>query len=147
MNLALISLISIPLDSIIADLNPCIILSSNKPTKELQLADVGVQLDEKISFENLSIDVVCVINEDPLHLDNLKNFSPNDYLDRIYYTGKILHTSSFYCKPNVFSLISSLYKIDFDLYCFKDLENDSIELLTEKIFYVVNRLGIEVLYA
>lgn len=91
----------------------------------------------------MQIDVVCVINENNYNFSAINKFPYTDYVDRVYYTTHDLHTSSLYCKPNVFSVLSNLYKIDFSQYDFKNLEEDTMELLTEKIFYLVNRLGIE----
>jgi len=142
MNIVLASLSNIDLTSIVSDVNPCLILKSDKETRALRLADVAVQLDEKIHFEYVKIDLVCVINEPNLNLEQIKNCFVNDYADRFYYTTKDLHTSSFYCKPHVFSLIGSLYKNDWTH--FKNIQNDSIELLSEQILQLVLRLGIDV---
>jgi hypothetical protein len=143
MNIALFSLQPIDLTSIIADLNPTIILTSSYLPLDKRLADAAIQLDELIHFNNTKIDIVCVINEPNLNLIDINNFSHADYIDRIYYTTNDLPTSSFYCKPNVFSILSNLYKIDFSQYDFKNLEDDTVGLLTEKMFYLINRLGIE----
>lgn len=143
MNIALFSLQPIDLTSIIADLSPTVILTSSYLQLDKRLADAAIQLDELIHFNNTKIDVVCVMNEPNLNLTSISNFSHTDYIDRVYYTTHNLHTSSFYCKPNVFSILSNLYKIDFNQYDFKNSEDDTVELLTEKIFYLVNRLGIE----
>lgn len=143
MNIALFALRDIDLTPIIADLSPTVILTSTHLTIDKQLADVAIQLDEMIHMKGIQIDVVCVISESNLSLSTISNFSYTDYVDRVYYTTHDLHTSSFYCKPNVFSVLSNLYKIDFSQYAFKNLEEDTVELLTEKIFYLVNRLGME----
>lgn len=143
MNIALFALRPTNFTPIIADLNPTIILTSAHLNIEKRLADAAILLDELIHFNNTKIDVVCVINEPNLNLTTINNFPHIDYVDRIYYTTDNVHTSSFYCKPNVFSILSNLYKIDFSQYDFKNLEDNTVELLTEKIFYLVNRLGIE----
>ena len=142
MNIALVSLNNIDLTAILADINPCLILTSNKETRELRLADVALQLDEKIHFDDTKIDLVVVINQSNLQLQQIKNCFVNDYADRLYYAIRDLHTSSFYCKPHVFSLLGSLYKNDWSH--FKNTNNDSIELLSEKILQLVLRLGIDV---
>ena len=143
MNIALFALRPTNFTPIIADLNPTIILTSAHLNIEKRLADAAILLDELIHFNNTKIDVVCVINELNLNSTSISNFLHTDYIDRVYYTTNKLHTSSFYCKPNVFSILSNLYKINFNQYEFKNSEDNTVELLTEKIFYLVNRLGIE----
>ena len=103
MNIVLTSLSNIDLTSVISDINPCLILKSDKEMQSLRLADIAIQLDKKIHFETASIDLVCVINQPNLTLQHIKNNFVNDYADRFYYATKDLHTSSFYCKPHVFS--------------------------------------------
>jgi hypothetical protein len=142
MNIVLTSLSNIDLTSVISDINPCLILKSDKEMQSLRLADIAIQLDKKIHFETASIDLVCVINQPNLTLQHIKNNFVNDYADRFYYATKDLHTSSFYCKPHVFSLIGSLYKNDWNH--FKNTQDDSIELLAEKILYLIVRLGVDV---
>lgn len=144
MKIALVSLRDLDLTSIISDIKPELVLISDQPTMDKRLADVAIQLDELIHFHNQQIDLVCVINNTAINIDSLNADAVSDYVDRVYYTTRNLHTSSFYCKPHVFSLISNLYKIDFNQYSFKQLEYDTAELLAEKIFYIVNRLGIEI---
>ena len=143
MNIALFALRPTNVTPIIADLNPAVILTSSYLQLDKRLADAAIQLDEMMHFNNTKIDVVCVINELNLNSTSISNFLHTDYIDRVYYTTNKLHTSSFYCKPNVFSILSNLYKINFNQYEFKNSEDNTVELLTEKIFYLVNRLGIE----
>ncbi len=142
MNIALASLRNIDLTSIISDIDPCLVLSSDKKSQDHRLADIAIQLDEKIHFENNKIDLICIVNDPNLRLDQIKNCFVNDYADRFYFTTRNLHTSSFYCKPHVFSLLGSLYKNDWSH--FKNTQDDSIELLIEKILQLVLRLGIDV---
>jgi hypothetical protein len=146
MNIALFALRpATKLAPIIAELNPTVILTSSYLQLDKRFADAAIQLDEIIHFNNTKIDVVGVINEPNLNLTTINNFSPSDYVDRVFYTTNNMCTSSFYCKPNVFSVLSNLYKIDFSQFDFKNLkDNNTVELLTEKIFYLTNRLGIEI---
>jgi len=138
MNIALFALRPTTiLAPVIAELKPTVILTSSYLPLDKRLADVAIQLDELIHFENIKIDVVCVINEPNLNLNSISNFSQADYIDRVYYTTNRLHTSSFYCKPSVFTLLSNLYKVDFNQLQFND--NNTVEFLTEKIFYLINR--------
>lgn len=142
MNIALFALRpATTLAPIIAELNPTVILTSSYLQLDKRLADAAIRLDELIHFNNIKIDVVCVINEPNLNLTSISNFSHADYIDRVYYTTKRLHTSSFYCKPNVFTLLSNLYKVDFNQLQFGNY--NTVESLTEKVFYLVNRSGIE----
>ena len=144
MNIALVSLGNIDLTSI--DIVPVLILTSDKPTYALRLADVALQIDEKIYFENINIDLVCVINQSNLNLQHIKNNFVNDYADRFYFTTKDLYTSSFYCKPHIFSLLSNLYKNDFGKF-YQNLQEDSVELLTTKLLHLIYRAGIDVKFA
>jgi len=141
MKIALVTLRDIDATSIISKINPDLVLKSTQSTLAKRLADVALQLDEQIHFYNQQFDIVCVINSTPVNIDTA---CTQDYVDRVYYSTNDLQTSSFYCKPHVFSLISNLYKIDFNHYGFKNLDHDTVELLAEKIFYIVNRLGIEI---
>lgn len=141
MKIALVTLDYTDVTSIISKIKPDLIFKSNQSTLAKRLADIALQLDEQIHFHNQQFDIVCVINSTPVTIDTA---GTQDYVDRVYYTTNDLQTSSFYCKPHVFSLISNLYKIDFNQYGFKNLEQDTVELLAEKIFYIVNRLGIEI---
>jgi hypothetical protein len=145
MDIALVTFKNIDISNIVETLKPKIILTANKAKKDNQLAEIALQLDEKILFENINIDlVVCVINDLNIDLEEISSYDHNDYLDTIYYTNFDLHASSFFCKPNVFSAISNLYKIDFQDYGFSNTTNDTTELLHEKIFWLINRLGIEI---
>lgn len=144
MNIALVSLRDIDVIPLADEIHPSIILTSKETKKDRRLADIGLQLDEYIHFNNGKIDLVCVINEPNITRSNLLNFDLTDYVDRVYYTTGHLQSSSFFCSPHIFSLISNLYKINFIDYKFKNLEEDTVELLAEKIFFIINRLGIEI---
>lgn len=145
MDIALVTFKNIGISNLVEKLNPKIILTSNKAKKDNQLAEIALQLDEKMLFENINIDlVVCVINDLNIDLKEICSYDHMDYLDRIYYTNFDLHSSSFFCKPNIFSLIGNLYKINFKDYGFNNAKNDTTELLHEKIFWLINRLGVEI---
>ena len=147
MNIALVSLEDNDLTSILIDIAPLLIITSNKQTYELKLADVALQIDGKIYFENVNIDLVCVINRPNLSLQHINNNFVNDYADRVYFTTKDLYTSSFYCKPHIFSLLSNLYKSNFSKLNYQNLQEDSVELLTTKLLHLIYRAGIDVKFA
>ena len=147
MNIALVSLEDIDLTSILIDISPVLILTSDKPTYALRLADVALQIDEKIHFGNINIDLVCVINRPNLNLQHIKNNFVNDYSDRFYFNTKDLYTSSFYCKPHIFSLLSNLYKNDFSKLNYQNLQEDSVALLITKLLHLIYRAGIDVKFA
>lgn len=133
-----------PTDEILLEFCPSLVLNSNHKRLDYRLAAAGIQLDENIMLENNPIDLVCVINENNLRLDNIKVATKDDYLERFFYVQKNIHTSSFYCKPSAFSTISNLYKLNFENYNFQQTNVDTVELLTEKIYFLINRLGFEV---
>ena len=140
MNIALTSIDpSIDISPFIEILNPRIILTSPNINVDKKLADLALELDQKIYLENLNIDIVYVVNTinfNKLMLDNIDS-------DCVYYASNNLHASSFYCSPSVFSLLGSLYKIDVTQYQFKYANETSAEVLAEKIFWFINRLGIK----
>lgn len=133
---------SVDVGFITSQINIPIVLRSNYSSKDKQLADIGIQLEEKILIENQPIDnVLVVLGNSNLNYSNLWNF--NTANDTVYYLSSD-YASAFYCKSHVFATISNLYKLDFEQYHFKNLEQDTTELLAEKILFMINRLGFDI---
>ena len=121
--------------------NKVCILYSTQLTLEMQLADLAIQLDEKMLFEQYQVDAVClVINDIPVDYQKILDSQLLD--DSVYYIDNDC-IGNFYCRPYVLSVLSSLYKIDFAQLHFKNLKVDTSALLAEKILYLINRLGYE----
>lgn len=108
---------------------PKLCLKSNYQTAEKQLADMAIQLDEKIHFDNIHIDLILIIvqSESLISLDKLKKINMS-YDDLFYLSNTII------CKPNIFSMLSNLYKLD---------SNTQIK---NKMIYLAHKLGIRVLH-
>lgn len=137
---------SINVDSITSQINISTVFRSSYPTKDKQLADIGIRLEEKILLENHPIDNVLVVmkshdlNHCELNYSNLWNLQTSN--DTVHYLSAD-YGSAFYCKSHVFATISNLYKLDFNQYHFKNLEEDTVELLAEKILFMINRVGFD----
>ena len=119
-----------------------LILTSNHINKELKFAEWSVYLDQKIYLEFQKFDAVCVAVSDDITAEVLALLPYKMDNNTVYYISHDIHKSSFFCAPHLFSELSGIYKLDFVKYKFKNLDSsDSVTLLTEKIFYLINRLG------
>jgi hypothetical protein len=119
-----------------------LVLSSHQTNEELKFAEWSVYLDQKIYLEFQKFDAVCVAVSDDITADVLASLPDKMDNNTVYYISHDIHTSSFFCAPHLFSELSGLYKLNFAQYKFKNLDTcDPVTLLTEKIFYLINRLG------
>ena len=132
---------SVDTTSIARQANIPFIFTSNYSALDKQLADTGIQLEEKILVEHQQIDsVLVVMKNSDIDYSTLSNIELAN--DTVYYPIDDC-TVAFYCQSHVFSAISNLYKLDFNKYHFKNLENDTVELLAEKILFMINRAGFD----
>jgi hypothetical protein len=98
-------------------------------------------MDEKILFDQLPVKLVCLLVNTPIiNYDSI--FVKQLHHNGVYYISDD-YTDSFYCKPHVFSVLGSLYKVNFTRLNFKEVDNDTQLLLAEKIIFLINRLGYE----
>lgn len=115
------------------------VLYSTEQRLDRRLADLSIQLDEQIFHDLAAVDVVYVWRGDtPANLDEVVL---HDW-DTAYFPNGPL--GSFYCSPEVFSILGKLYKLDYGRLNFINLEQDSNQLLTEKILFCLNRLGYKI---
>ena len=121
----------------IVDIPNPVIITSDVTNNTKRLADLSVQIDQLIYLENTAIDMVYVANE--IQLAPIAQFDPTF----VYYVSTNLHKSSFYCHPGIFSMISSLYKINLERYQFTNIDINTPDLLNERIFWLLNRIGVE----
>ena len=117
------------------------LLESDKESPSKQLADLALQMDEKILFDQLPVKLVCLLVNTPIiNYDSI--FAKQLHHNGVYYISDD-YADSFYCKPHVFSVLGSLYKVNFTRLNFKEVANDTQLLLAEKIIFLINRLGYE----
>ena len=133
-NIVVVSLTS-DIDPI--ELGTARVFTSNLRDNTRRLADLALQIDQYIYLQNSSVDMIYVTNR--INQIEFDQFDPNF----VYFVSNNLHQSSFYCAPNIFSLLGSLYKIDLTQYQFTNVNMDSTAMLTERIFWLLNRLGVE----
>ena len=117
------------------------VLKSNKIDLDLKFADLGIQLDELIYLSKYTVDGVCIVK------GNQELILPDKCLtNTIHFFGNTA-CGSFYCKPDVVSILSSLYKYNFELveqYVKFGKTDKEIEVHTNKMFHLIFRLGIEI---
>jgi len=148
-NIVLTSIASdIDLISVAIKINPSYTLCSNQTDIDLCLADISLQLDQLIYFNSMPVDLVYVVRNINSDHSKVREYAPYiyEYSDAIYFTEKS-HSSSFFCKPHVLSILGNLYKIDFTEYEFFDVPGlNPHELQIEKIAFMINRLGFDIVH-
>jgi hypothetical protein len=130
------------LDGIESQFNETVIKSEYSDL-EKRLAHISIQLDEMIYLDNCPVDVVYVMRNN----NTPKNVSSCE-ANTIYFTSADAD-SSFYCRPDVLAQISCLYKINYkNKFSSIDLDqffnHNNSRSLTNKMMYVVDRLGIKI---
>lgn len=123
-----------------------IVLSSSQPSLDLKFADLGLQLDEFIYIKKNTVDLVCVVkgNEDLIQ-PRAHDTNTVYFLDRRAY-------GSFYARPEVISILSSLYKYDVSILSKGNdfyLEYFGQDLLptvvhTNKMLHIIDRSGLKI---
>lgn len=111
-------------------------LHTNEILLDRRLADLSIQLDEYMFNEYAEVDVVYVCRD---HEQNdLGNIAVYDQ-ETVYFPHG--PSGSFYCSPEIFSILGKMYKLDFEKLRFTIDGADSVQLLTEKILFLLTRLG------
>ena len=116
-----------------------------------QFADLGLLLDEQTILNRCPIDLVCMLTTTELDDSIYKkvlSLSPEDFtiyfLDKKLSKGYAPQNGPFCCKPEVFSLLSNAYKINFNNYNFQRTDENSTILFGNQIVFLSTRLGIKI---
>ena len=147
-------------------INPAFVLRSQNKDKFIAFRDLGLALDKLIYFDRNKIDWVLYANNNLIRYTdflNIESFiSPND--NRLLYVEK--HDMSqypneqkylyknFYCRPQVFSTLSNVYKLKnkvnelTNLNYFLDITPQGGEYKTDDFFrtwlYAINRNNFDI---
>ena len=143
MKIAILEFNNIGIDVVQTELDPTVVLTSTQINPDLMLADLALQLDEYMVLENNIVDVVYVNKDADFDRYKFANHQMG-HNEICFISNKI--TGSFFCKPNLLSLVANLYKIDFTKK-FTPTQYD-IHFLTDthakKMLYIIDRLGIDI---
>ena len=103
-------------DSILPELtqkiNPEYVFTSAKDDELLRLADLSLQIDEKIYLDYATFDLVTVVKNSNLDFDKVFSNNPAILTESLC-MFKDDDSGSFICSPQMFSMIGNIYKIDF----------------------------------
>jgi hypothetical protein len=133
MNTALILLDDFKIPS---QLNSYKLFYSTQSDPQKKFADLALQLDEYIYIEHNNIDLVFVITDPIADVDIPTIISSNT----IYFVNTI-HAGSFICSPHIFSMLGNLYKFNYIQHGRHSFDE---ELRVKKMFYLIDRLGIDI---
>lgn len=126
------------LDSKYCGVAPSRILNTNEPLMDRKLADLSIQLDEHMFVDLEKVDVVYVCRDEcPIDKESIILHDA----ETAYFPYGL--SGSFYCSPEIFSILGKMYKLDFNKLNFTNLD-ESMSLLTEKILFLLIRLGYKV---
>lgn len=139
---------------IINTVNPTTIIRCNNPNKLLALRDISLDLDEAIYLDRKRIDWALYVNNPNIRWDDFLQLSKYVEIasDTVYLTGRNAWPwydgkepanmlGNFYCRPHVFTVLGSAYKINTE-----DKLDKRSDLVTEeisKIIYGINRTGFD----
>ena len=126
-------------------------LTSSYVNNLKQFAELGILLDEYILLNQNSVNLVCMLTTSGLDKSIYKkvlNLKADDFtvyfLDSKHSKGYGPSNGPFCCRPEVFSLLSSAYKINFDNYNFMNTDKNTKELFGAQIVFLSTRLGIKI---
>jgi hypothetical protein len=120
------------------------VITSAHTDIDKKLADISIQVDQLMYLNNCHVSVVYVARNNGTNFNICNNCEKNT----VYFTSDDAD-SSFYCRPDVLAQISCLYKINYNhKFNSRDLaqffnQKDS-RSLTNKMMYVIDRLGIKI---
>lgn len=143
MNLAIINIKNLDINKLGLDVKYN--LTSNSSSYEDKFADIAIQLDELIYINNQKIDLVVVYTSD-FDSANLKEMHNDD--ESLRFLDDLM-IGTFYCRPEIISLLAGVKKLKEENYKFKNIEqrfnmtNDYHKFMV-KILYLAQRLGIPI---
>jgi hypothetical protein len=103
-----------------------------------KLAVAGLRLDQMIYFDNVNVDLVCVIknaNIDTQKMEMIAITLPKT-CNTIYFANGDT-SGSFFCRPHVLTLLSDVYKMKSG-----PANNGSIESHDQRLRYLMERINI-----
>ena len=107
-----------------------VVLKSSQVDLDLKLADLSLQLDELIYFKKQQIDLAVVVKDQTdLTIEH------ECVADTVYFLSD-RSKGSFYCRPEVLSVLSTLYKFNF-------VGNPDINH-TDKMLHVLDKTGLQI---
>lgn len=123
-----------------------VVLSSSQSNLDLKFADLGIQLDELIYISKQPVDLVYVVKGK----QELVIHTPCDQ-NTVYFLDNKAY-GSFYSRPEVVTILSSMYKYDVsilkkgnDFYCeYFGEDLDPIKVHTNKMLHVIDRSGLKI---
>jgi hypothetical protein len=123
-----------------------VVLTSSQTNLDLKFADLGIQLDEYIYISKHPVDQVYVVkgNEE---LQAHRSCDPNT----VHFLNNKAY-GSFYCKPEVISILSSMYKYDISILkkgndFYSEYFGENIEPVkdhTNKMLHILDRSGLKI---
>lgn len=115
------------------------VLYSAETDLDRRLADMSIQLDEYMFLDLNTVDIVyvCRGNEPVESLSLTVGDS-----ETVYFPWGI--HGSFYCSPEIFTILGKMYKLDFTKLNFVWEDENSETLMTEKMLFLITRLGYKV---
>jgi hypothetical protein len=143
MKIAIIALPNVDISEAVQKLNPVLVINSSKEPSnfERQFADIALQLDEKILFENIEIDLVFVaLAAGNYNYDSILESRSYPHDEAVYYMNG-QSKGAFFCKPHVVSVLGSCYKIYYPKYGARPEDRASKTAFFDKILFLINRLG------
>jgi len=115
------------------------VLTTSEILLDRRLADLSMKLDELMFIGLKKVDVVYVRRDHGPVTDSDINLAD---LETAYFLNS--PAGSFYCSPEIFSILGKMYKLNFAELHFTHTEENSEELLTEKILFLLTRLGYKI---
>jgi hypothetical protein len=123
-----------------------VVLTSTQTNLDLKFADLGIQLDEYIYISKHPVDQVYVVKgvEDLLCRNECESNTVHFLNNKAY--------GSFYCKPEVITILSTMYKYDisilgksnkFYIEYFGD-QLDPVKIHTNKMLHIIDRSGLKI---
>ena len=142
-------------ESLIIDtVNPTSISRYSNPNKLMALRDISLDLDELMYLERKKIDWVLYVNNPDIRWDDFLQLSKYVTIasDTVYLTGRNPYPwhdrkepanmlGNFYCRPHVFTVLGSSYKLNIEGKL--DKKSDLVTEEVAKIIYGINRTGFD----
>lgn len=123
-----------------------VILKSSQSNLDLKFADLGIQLDELIYLNKQPVETVFVVKG-----NEVLKFYYGCHPDTVHFLSNMAY-GSFYCKPEVISILSSLYKYNINFLekgneFFQDYFGEHLsadEIHTNKMLHIIDRTGLTI---
>lgn len=140
--------------TIINTVNPTSVIRNSNPNKLMGFRDISLDLDELVYLERKKIDWVLYANGPNIRWEDFLQLSKYVEIasDTIYLTGRnpwpwhdgkepANLLGNFYCRPHVFAVLGSAYKINTEGKL--DKKSDLVTDEMSKLIYGINRTGFD----